>query len=244
MRACAENTAPRITLAFAAAISIVFATRECSAQIEQSGGRHLVIFIYNRSDQAIAAGEIELRQIRDDAEEPISTVSTDGIARGDSTWTYFPDPLLAGQRYRVVFRADCVTDASKIIYRESKSFVFRYSENWRSLSIDDEDVRDRGNLVRLEFGKGLNSSDVIFAKPGDLIEIDYMFQGTAASVEPKGGSHPEVVDVSRIGPRPVVLNGKAAGVASFFQARGRGDDWVSIEIDGVPRNFHVFVRSK
>ncbi len=65
--------------------------------------------------------------------------------------------------------------------------MFRLSQNWRSLDIDREDLRNRGNLVRLEFGKGLNAPDIIFAKPGDLIEIDYMFQGPQPSVEPKGG---------------------------------------------------------
>jgi hypothetical protein len=244
MRAHVENTASRISLAITVAVSIFLVGPKCSAQVEQTGGRHLVLFIYNYSDLAIAPGEIELREIRDGAEEPVSTISTVWIPRGDYTWTYFPDPLLQGQRYRVIFRAEFVNDATKIVYRESQSFIFRSSENWRSLRIDRDDVRDRGNLVRLEFGKGLNAPDVIFAKPGDLIEIDYMFQRVQPSVEPKGGSRPQVVDVSRIGPRPVVVNGKTVGVASFFDAKSRGDDWVSIETGGSAHNYHIFVRSK
>lgn len=244
MRACAATSAPRIISVLTTAVAIVFVARDCSAQIEQSGGRHLVIFVYNRCDHALGPGEIELRQVRDGVEEPVSTISTEGIARNDHTWTYFPDPLTEGQRYRVVFRADCVNDSAKTIYRESKSFVFRFSENWRSFSIDRDDVRDRGNLVRIEFGKGVNSPDVIFAKPGDLIEIDYMSGGAQASVEPRSGARHEVVAVSSIGPRPLVVNGKTVGIASFFEAKSRGDDWISIEVDGVARNYHILVRSK
>jgi len=244
MRAHSENTASQLTLAVVAAVSIFLISPECSAQIEQRGGRHLVVFIYNHSGQTLAPGELELREIRDGGEDPVSTISTEGIPRGDYTWTYFPDPLVEGGRYRVVFRADCVGDASKIIYRESRSFVFRLSQNWRSLDIDRGDLRDRGNLVRLEFGKGLNTPDIIFAKPGDLIEIDYMFQGQQPSVEPKAGAHSQSVDVSPVGPRPVVVNAKTIGIASFFEAKSRGDDWVSIEIDGVAQNYHIFVRSK
>jgi len=244
MRGHLANTASQIMLAVMAAVPIFLIKPQCYAQIEQRGGRHLVVFIYNHSGQTIAPGELELREIREGGEEPVSTVSTEGIPRGDSTWTYFPDPLLEGGRYRVVFRADCVGEASKIIYRENRSFVFRSAQNWRSIDIDGDDVRDRGNLVRLEFGKGLNAPDIIFAKPGDLIEIDYMFQGQQPSVEPKGGAHPQFVDVSSIGPRRVVVNAKTAGVASFFEAKSRGDDWVSVEIDGVAHNYHIYVRSK
>ncbi len=244
MRGHVANTASRIMLAVIAAASIFLISPECSAQIEQRGGRHLVIFIYNHSGQIIAPGELELRELRDGGEEPVSTVSTEGIPRGDSTWTYFPDPLAEGGRYRVVFRADSVSDASKIIYRENRTFVFRSTQNWRSLEIDRDDVRDRGNLVRLEFGKGQNAPETIFAKPGDLIEIDYKFEGQQPSVEPKGGARPQFVDVSPIGPRPVVVNAKTVGVACFFEAKSRGDDWVSIEIDGAARNYHIYVRSR
>jgi hypothetical protein len=244
MRAHVEKTASPIPLAVAAIISILLSSPECSAQIEPVGGRHLVLFIYNYCDHAIAPGEVELREIRDGREQPISTISTEAIARDEYTWTHFPDPLVQGNRYRIIFRADCVNEGSKIIYRESRAFVFRYSENWRSLNIDRDDLRDRGNLVRLDFGKGLNSPDVVFAKPGDLIEIDYISQGVQASVEPKGGSHPDVVAASSVGPRPIVVNGKTVGIASFFEAKSRGDDWVSVEVDGTARNYHIFVRSK
>ncbi len=244
MRACVENTATQITWAATAALWFFCIGPECSAQIEQSGGRHLVVFIYNHCDHAIAPGEIELREIRDGGENAISIISTAGIARGESTWIYFPDALMQGERYRVIFHADCVNAPSKIVYRASKSFVFRYSENWRSLSIDRDDVRDRGDLVRIEFGKGPGAPDVIFAKPGDLIEIDYIFQGVQTSVEPKGGSHSEVVDLSPIGLRHIVVNAKTVGIATFFEAKSRGDDWISIEVNGVTRNFHVFVRAK
>ena len=244
MRARLEKTASQISLAVTAAVSMLLICPPCSAQIEQRGGRHLVVFIDNHSGYPIAPGELELIEIRDGGEDPLSSISTEGIRRDESTWVYFPDPLVERNRYRVVFRADCANDGSKIIYRESKSFVFRAVENWRSLEIDRDDVREKGNLVRVEFAKGQTAPDLIFAKPGDLIEIDYLFQGVQPRVEPKCGSHPQCVGVSSIGPRPIVASGKAVGVASFFDAKSRGDDWISIEVDGIPRNYHIFVRPK
>jgi len=246
MRAHLENTASHVIVALAAVISILAISPECSAQIEQRGGRHLVLFIYNYCGRDISPGELELRWIRDGAEEPVSFTSTEGIARNEYAWTYFPDPLVEGQLYRVVFRADCANDASKSVYRESRSFVFRFRQNWRSLNIDRDDLISRagGSLVRLEFNKGPNAPEEIFAKPGDLIEIDYLFPGFQPTIVPKGGSHPHVVDVSPLGVRPIIVSGKTVGIASFFEAKSRGDDWVSIEIDSVPRNYHIYVRSK
>jgi hypothetical protein len=246
MRAHINNSASPIALALTAALSSLALAPNCSAQIEPAGGRHLVLFVYNRCDHAIKAGEIELREVPGGGgvDEAIAAISTEAIPRGEYTWTYFPDPLQQGRRYRVIFRAECASDGSKIVYRESRAFEFRFAENWRSLNIDGDDLRDRGNLVRVEFGKGLNTPDVVFAKPGDLIEIDYLFQGTQATVEPKGGSRSQIVDASPIGPRPIVVNGKSVGIASFFEAKSRGDDWVAIQVAGVSRNFHIFVRSK
>jgi hypothetical protein len=244
MRAQLADGASHIRLAVAAAISILITSPECSAQIERSGGRHLVIFIDNDSDHAIAAGEIELLEVRDAREDPISTVSTDAIPRSDRTWTYFPDPLIEGQRYRVIFRAQSAHDPGKVVFRESRPFVFRSAENWRSLTIDGSDLRNKGSLIRVEFGKGAAPPDVIHAKPGDLIEIDYLFEGAQPRVEPKGGSHSQVIDVTPAGPRQIVVGTKAVGVASYFEAKNRGDDWVSVEIDGVARKFHVLVGAK
>jgi hypothetical protein len=260
MRAPFENIASQIIAAITAVVAILAISPACSAQIEQSGGRHLVIFIYNYSGRAIAPGELELRSIRDGAEEAISVTSTEGIPRNDYTWTYFPDPLTEGQHYRVIFRADCGNSGSESIYRQSRSFVFRFQQNWRALNLDRDDVisHAHGGLVRVEVNKAANAPekaanapekaanapDAIFAKPGDLIEIDCLFQGSQPTIVPKGGSHPQVVDVSPLGARPIIVSGKTVGVAAFFEAKSRGEDWISIEIDNVPHNYYIFVRSR
>jgi len=98
-------------------------------------------------------------------------------------------------------------------------------------------------LVRVEI-QNAPAEAKIFAKPGDLIELDYILPGAQPIIEPKGGAHPNYIDVSPVGPKPIVVNDKTVGTASFFEAKSRGEDWVTIEVDGVPHRFHVFVIAK
>jgi hypothetical protein len=226
-----------------------------------------VVFIDNNSGRDIAPGELELWLIEGGEEEFVSATSTERIGRDEYTWTYFRDPLLEGRLYRVIFRADCEKDTLEYIFRKSKRFAFRYRENWRSLEIDREDVKRRpsGNLIRPDLksipstGKVSKADDnvhddalapgsqypethIIFAKPHDLIELDYYFEG-AHRVVPHGGSHPNVVGVSPIGPRPIFKAvDKPVGEACYFEAKSPGDDWVSIEFDGHRRRYHIWVQ--
>jgi hypothetical protein len=190
-------------------------------------------------------------------------------AGGNSRETYYLDPAYSGRRYFITFAANCPDDSSKLIEFQSQPFVFDPSQPWVDLRIFPRDVVPRpapkGDLVRLKLttvkaaASTLDSEDnlhdgvlapgtaypekyEIHARPGDLIELDYLFVGNARpTVKPKGGANPNVVAVSPIGPRILVGYEQRYGVACFFAARSRGHDWVSIEVDGHPRRYEIWV---
>ncbi len=266
MRAHVANTASLVLVAATAAISILNSRAECLAQAT-SGGPRLRCTIYNRSDYSFAPSDLELWLIRDGSEDFLTTTPVGAISTDRSREIYFQWEMQDGRRYRVVFHADCANDALKAVYFKSRSFVFRFDENWRRIDIDNEDVisRPRGNLIRPELktvpaGQKVSTADddvhndflpagaryperhEIFVKPRDLIEFDYFFEGTH-KVVPKGGSHSDVLSVSAIGPRSIInRDAKPVGKACYFEAKSIGDDWVSVEIDGHPRRYHIWVQ--
>ncbi|MGO9466895.1 MAG: hypothetical protein ACLQIB_33190 [Isosphaeraceae bacterium] len=240
MRAHVENTASQITLAVAAAVSILMIGSECPAQ-GVAVGDQLFVTIRNNCGDQIAAGELDLVLIPNGVE---STISIRGIPAAQGTLVWFPNPLQGGRRYRVVYRADWPDDPSKRVYFKSKIFVFQPVANWIRLDVGPAHVVARGgDLRKIELNNNQNVPDPIFANPGDLIEFDYTAVNVGRNaMAPRGGAHPDVVDISPIGPRSILANGIPNGAACFFVAKSRGDDWVSIDVNGVPRRFHIVVQ--
>jgi hypothetical protein len=245
MRAHVENTASRIILAVTAAVSILIIGYECPAQ-DVTVGNQLWVTIENHTGDQIATGDLELLSIRNGGEELVSTISMRQIPVTEGTTVVFPDPLQGGRRYRVIFRADWAADRSKVVYFKSKGFVFPRVPTY-SIQLDIEPAhvvhRLTGRLIRFELNDNANLPKDIFVKPRDLIELDYTSLNVGQlRIAARGGARPNVVDVSPIGPRHILVNGATVSVASFFEAKSPGDDWVSIDIDGVTRTFHIWVR--
>jgi hypothetical protein len=101
-------------------------------------------------------------------------------------------------------------------------------------------VGNKGKLVRLELRKNGGLPDKLDVNPGTLIEIDYIFDNDMPKIEPRAGSHSDVVAVSSIGPRFLFVDRKQTGIASYFQVKKIGEDRISILVDGVPRHVHIW----
>ena len=202
--------------------------------------------INNYSRLGIGPGELELWiEQPDGSERPADPSITEPIPTGwEDTYAFDVSIIRPGAHFRLVFRADGENDLTKRIYFKSISFLYWPSQNGRRIVIFPDSVFDRpgikGKLARLEIRKNGGGPNSIDVNPGTLIEIDYIFDGDEPRVEPKQGSHPDVVKLSSLGPRFIVLNGKRTGVASYFEVKSIGEDRISIVVDGVPRHFHIW----
>jgi hypothetical protein len=246
MRAVVNFSTSHVVVAAISALFLLKADSCVSAQ-DAPRGDHLHVRVTNRTDFFIGPGRIEIRA---DGTDKLDAVRDTGYIPINYRGRYQVDArnLQIGSRYRVIYRAECEDDASKTIYARSIAFVLEIEDvTWRfiDLEVNNANVRPRvnGRLVRMNAPLAPNASHDIHVKPGDLLEIDYVVPGLLPTVIPKGGSHPDVVDVSTIGPRQITENDRPIGTASYFEAKSRGDDWVSIEIDGVPLWFRIWVGS-
>jgi hypothetical protein len=273
MRAFLNKTRRNAHWVFASAVSILVFSSECPAQNERVA-YYLRVSISNHTRHAIDPGEMKLFSVRGDVTQFVDSERTaeEVAAGGNSAETYYLDPAYNGRRYVMTFAANCADDSSKSIEFRSVPFEFDPSQPWVELRIFSRDVKPRpapkGDLVRVKLSTvkaGANSVDSednlhdgvlppgtvypekyeIHARPGDLIELDYLFVGSFhPTVTPKGGANPNVVNVSPIGPRTLLGYDQRYGVACFFEAKSRGHDWVSIEIDGHPRRYEIWVGEK
>ncbi len=238
-----RSAATRIAFTLTLASSLPIAGLAYAAQIEHGT---LYATVINFSGNDLAPGVIELWSVYGNGvEEPFDRIDIEDLADGwQDSGRFFRVPF--GRRYRLIYRANCEHDISKRAYFRSESFVWEPRRRWFSLTITDESIeiiRASGRLVRLDIQNAPPNSE-IYAKPGDLIELDYMLPGPQPLIAPKGGAHPECVEVSPIGPKPIIVNEKTVGTASYFYAKNRGEDRITVEVDSVPHRFKLFVIAK
>jgi hypothetical protein len=244
MRAFAKVKTSLVFMAALAAVAVVTSYSECAAQGWPRRMFYVTIENYSRHD--FGPGEIELWvEQPDGSEKPADPSTTEGIP---NLWadTYAIDVtfIQPGVHFRLIYRAECADDSTKRVRFRSISFLYWPSQNRKTIEIYPGSVLDnpgiKGKLVRLETRKNGNLPDKLDVHPGTLIEIDYIFDNDTPKVEPGAGSHPDVVAVSPIGPRFLVVEGKRTGIASYFQVKKIGEDRVSLIVDGVPRHIHIW----
>jgi hypothetical protein len=242
MIAIAKVKASLVFMAAFVAAAELMNYSECAAQER----RMFYVTINNYSGLEIGPGEVELWiEQPDGSERPADPSITEPILSGwEETYPIDVTIIRPGAHFRLVFRADCGNDLGKRIYFRSISFLYWPSQNGKRILIYPDSVFDRpgikGNLARFEIRKNGGGPNSIDVSPGTLIELDYIFDGDEPKVEPKQGSHPDVVQLSSLGPRYIVVNGKRTGVASYFEVKRIGEDRISIVVDGVPRHFHLW----
>jgi hypothetical protein len=245
MSAIAKVKASLVFMAAFVAVSELTSYSECAAQ-GFVPRRMFYVTVDNQSGLEIAPGEIELWiEQPDGSERPADPSITEAIPFGwEDTYAFDVSFIRPGAHFRLVFRADCGNDLTERVYFRSISFLYWPSQNRKRILIDPDSVLDRpgikGKLARIKIRKNGGGPNSIDVNPGTLIEIDFIFDGDEPRVEPKQGSHPDVVKVSSLGPRFIVVNGKRTGVASYFEVKNIGEDRISIVVDGVPRHFHIW----
>jgi hypothetical protein len=245
MRAFAKVRASLVFMTAIGAVAELTSYSECAAQ-DYWPRRMFYVTVENYSGHEIGPGQLELWvEQPDGSEKPADPSMTEGIPNlWSETYAFDVTVIQPGAHFRLVYRADCADDSTKRVYFRSVSFLYWPSQNRKKIEIYPvsllENPGNKGKLVRLEVRKNGGLPDKVDVNPDTLIEIDYIFDNDMPRIEPRPGSHPEVVAVSSIGPRFLVVNGKRTGIASYFQVKKSGEDRVSILVDGVPRHLHIW----
>jgi hypothetical protein len=245
MRAFAKFKASLVFMMAVAAVAGLTSYSKCAAQGSWPR-RMFYVTVENYSGHDIGPGELELWvEQPDGSEKPADPSITEDIPNlWAETYSFDVTLIPPGAHFRLVYRADCADDPTKRVYFRSVSFLYWPSQNRKKIEIYPvyvlENPGNKGKLVRLEFRKNGGLPDKLDVNPGTLIEIDYIFDNDMPKIEPRAGSHPEVVGVSSIGPRFLFVDAKRTGIASYFQVKKIGEDRVSILVDGVPRHIHIW----
>jgi hypothetical protein len=245
MRAFAKVKASLVFMTAIAAVTELTSYSECAAQGSWPR-RMFYVRVENYSGHVIGPGELELWvEQPDGSEKPADPSLTEDIPNlWSETYPIDVTVIQPGAHFRLVYRADCADDSTKRVYFRSVGFLYWPSQNYKKIEISPASVLERpenkGKLIRLEARKNGGLPDKVDVNPGTLIEIDYIFDNDMPRIEPRPGSHPEVVSVSSIGPRFLFVDGKRTGIASYFQVKKIGEDRVSILVDGVPRHLHIW----
>lgn len=208
------------------------------------------VLLQNRSGYVLDRGELEWRIVRDDGVEiPIEHRPTRIVGKGSLTWVDCDAEVLeSGPRYRILYRANCIDDPTKRIMFSTVSFKFRSDAFFEGHYIQFFVVRDnvsirpvRRGVLRREVPLAASAETRIFAKPGDLIQLDYSGPVPFEKIDPKNGVRPHVVSVAAVPRCTAIVDEKPTRTEVFFDVKERGDDWIIVEVDGVQHKFHVVV---
>jgi hypothetical protein len=249
MRAHATDLAVKLASLGSVVVSLLVVNTQVLAQ-DDLDRRSFWVLIQNGSGYLLDRGELEWRIVRNDGVEvPIEKRPTRIVRVGSHTWVDCDAEVLqSGPRYRMLYRANCIDDPTKRILFSTVSFKFHSTALFEGHYIQFFVVPDhvstrpvRRGVLRRELPLSASSATEIFAKPGDLIQFDYSGPVPLERIEPQNGLRPHVVSVAAVPRRTAIVDDKPKFTEVFFDVKERGDDWIAVEVDGVPHKFHVVV---